>query len=125
MHNVEIPNVSLAMHNNTRPAHITAARDHSNIPRLKGDEIRNLIRLQVELDRVVHLDSGVGVSDRTTVVRRDVGNTARAERHASDFEQLVGGFFGCDAVDCETALDVVQDAEVLAGFFQGDDVYEK
>jgi hypothetical protein len=123
MHNIETSNVLLPMHNNTRPSHITTTRDHHDVPRIEFDEIRDLTLLKVELDRVVDFDCWVRVADRATVMSDDVWDTFGAYCHFADFEELVGGFFGCDAVDCETAFDVVKQTEVLARFFNGNDVW--
>lgn len=44
----------------------------------------------------------------------DEGNAARAECDLANFEELVGGFLRGDAVDGESALNIVKETEVLA-----------
>jgi hypothetical protein len=122
MHNIETTNMLLPVHNNTRPSHITTTGNHDDIPRIKLDEICNLSLLKVVLDRVVDVDHGVGVTDGATVVGDDVGDALGAYCNFADFKELVGGFFRCDAVNCETAFDVVEQTEVFPRFFDGDDV---
>lgn len=124
MHDIETSNMLLPMHNNTRPSHITTTRNHDDITRIKLDEIRDLALLKVVLDRVVDVDHGVGITDGAAVVGDDVGDAFGTYCYFADFEELVGGFFGCDTVDCETAFDVVEQTEVLPGFFDGDDIHE-
>ena len=47
-----------------------------------------------------------------------------AELYPPHFAQLVLGLFASDAVDGEAALGIVDEAEVLAGLFDGDHVLE-
>jgi hypothetical protein len=122
MHNIKTPNMFLPMHNNTRPTHITTTCNHHNITCIKLDEICDLALVKVELDCIVDLDCGVGVPDRAAVVGDNVGDTFRAYCYFAYFKELVGGFFGCNTVNCETAFDVVEKAEMFAGFFNGDDI---
>jgi hypothetical protein len=122
MHNIEASNMLLPMHNNTCPSHVTTTRDYYNISCIEFDEIRDLALLEVVLDRVIDIDRWVRVTDRATIVGDDVGDTLGAYCYFADLEELVGGFFGCDAVDCETTFDIVEQTEVLARFFDGDDV---
>ena len=57
-------------------------------------------------------------------MRNQVGNPALSELHALDLAQLVLGLLSLDAVDGEAALNVVDQAEVLASLLDGDDVHE-
>jgi hypothetical protein len=57
-------------------------------------------------------------------VRNQVGNAALAKLDALDLAELVLCLLSGDAVDGETALGVVDQAEVLAGLLDGDDVHE-
>lgn len=61
---------------------------------------------------------------RSRIVRNQEWDSALAQLHTLDLAQLVFGFLGLDAVDGEAALGVVDEAEVLAGLFDGDDVHE-
>jgi hypothetical protein len=57
-------------------------------------------------------------------MRNQEWHTTTAELHALDLAQLVLGLLVLDAVDGETALGVVDEAEVLASLLDGDDVHE-
>jgi len=124
MHNIETSNVFLPVHNNTCPPHITTTGNHYDISRIKLDKINDFALFKVELDCVVNFDRGIWVTDRATVVSDNVRNTFRAYCYFANFEEFVGGFFGSDAVDCEAAFDIVEQAEVFAGFLNGNDVHE-
>lgn len=51
-------------------------------------------------------------------------DSALAQLHSLDLAKLVFGLLGLDAVDGEASLGVVDEAEVLAGLLDGDDVHE-
>lgn len=121
---VESSNVLLPVHNNTSTTHVTTTGDHDDVAGIELDEVGDLSSLELELDGVVDLDEGVGVTDGATVVGDDVGNTTSTEGDLADLEELVGGLLGGDAVDGETALDVVEETEVLAGLLDGDHILE-
>lgn len=57
-------------------------------------------------------------------MRNQEWDSALAKLDALDLAELVLGLLGLDAVDGEAALGVVDEAEVLAGLLDGDDVHE-
>lgn len=57
-------------------------------------------------------------------MRNQEWDSALAKLHALDLAELVLGLLGLDAVDGEAALGVVDEAEVLAGLVDGDDIHE-
>lgn len=57
-------------------------------------------------------------------MRNQVGNAALAKLDTLDLAELVLCLLSGDAVDGETALGVVDQAEVLASLLDGDDVHE-
>jgi hypothetical protein len=120
--NVETTVVPLPRNDHTRSTHVSSAGDHDDVSSLKLDVVDNLVVDQVELDGVVGLDDGVRVSDRSTVVGDEVGDTLLAELVGLDLQELVGSLFRGDSVDGESALDVVQQSEVFTGSLDGDDV---
>lgn len=122
MNNVETTSVLLAVSDDTNTAHVATTGDHGEVAGVKLDKVGDFVLLEVKLDGVVDLDERVGVADCSAVVGDDVGHTAGAKRDLADLEELVRRLFGGDAVDGEAALDVVQEAEELAGFFDGDDI---
>lgn len=95
--------------------------------------------LDINLDGVMDVDFRAGVADGASIVGDHVGNggsLAGREGVAanggllgggqlSDFAQLVLGLLLGDAVEGETSLHVIQQAVMLVGLFQGDDVCSK
>jgi hypothetical protein len=57
-------------------------------------------------------------------VRNQVGNAALSELHTLDLAELVLCLLVCYPVDGEATLGVVDQAEVLAGLLDGDDVHQ-
>lgn len=57
-------------------------------------------------------------------MRNQVGNSALAKLDALDLAELVLSLLVCYPVDGEAALGVVDQAEVLAGLLDGDDVHQ-
>ena len=122
MDDVEATNVLLTVNDHTGPAHVTATSDDDDVTGIELDEVCDLVLLDVEFDGVVGLDAGVGVADGPAIMGDDVGDTLGTDSQFSDLEELVAGFLRRDAVDGETALNIVKEAEVLAGLFDGDDI---
>ena len=87
------------------------------------DGERPLALLDVEPDGIVDLDQRVGVTDGAAIVGDNVGNALVADRNLADLEELVGSLLRSDAVDRETALDIVKQTEVLARLLDRDDIY--
>ncbi|KAL2291659.1 hypothetical protein FJTKL_11881 [Diaporthe vaccinii] len=63
-------------------------------------------------------------NSRSRIMRNQEWDTATAQLDTLDLAELVLGLLGLDAVDREAALGVVDEAEVLAGLLDGDDVHE-
>jgi hypothetical protein len=98
--------------------------DHNDVSGLELDVVDDLVLLKIELDGIVDLDDGVGVSDGSSVVGNDVGDALRAELDLSDLAELVGSLLLGDSVDGESTLDVVKDSEVLSRLLDGNNVHE-
>ena len=124
MDNVKSTLVPLPVHDNTRPSHVSSSGNHNNVTNVELDVVDNLVVDQVELDGVVGLDDGVRVSDSSSVVGDEVGDTLLSELVSLDLQELEGGLLLGDSVDGESSLDIVQETEVLAGPLDRDDVHE-
>jgi len=124
VNNVEATNVLLPVYDNTSTTHVASTGDHDNVTSIKLDKVGDLASLQVKLDGVVGLDQGVGVTDGSSVVGNDVGNTASTEGDAADLEEFVASLLRSDPVDGESTLDVVEETEVLARLFDADNILE-
>ena len=122
MYNIEISNVLLSVYDDTHSSHVTSTSDHDEISRVKFDELGDFVLLKVELDGIVDSDQRVRVTNCTTIVSNDMGDTLGAKCDSLDFEEFVGCFLWRDAVDGESALDIVEETEVLARFFDCDDI---
>lgn len=124
VHNLEPPVVLFTMRNDPNSAHVASARDVGQVANLKLDNVCDLARREIQLDRVVDFDEGVGVAQRAAVVGHEKGDLVLAYFHLLDLAQLEIGLVLVDAVHGKAALDVVQQAKVLARLLDTDDVHE-
>lgn len=114
MHNIKSSNMLLPVHNNTSSAHVTSTSDHHNVTGVEFDIVGDFSLLKIELHGVVDLDDGIGITDSAAVVSDDVGDASCTNGNSSNLQQLVGSLLGGDAMDGESALDIIQETEVLA-----------
>lgn len=63
--NVEASVVALTVGDDTNTTHVTTTSDHDNDTSVELDEVGDLASGKVDLDGVVDLDGGVGVTDPT------------------------------------------------------------
>lgn len=84
MNDIETTNVLLTVNDNTSTAHVTATSDHDNVTGIELDNIDDFVLLKVELDGVVNLDQGVGVTNGSAIVGDDVRDTLGADSHLLD-----------------------------------------
>lgn len=122
VHDIEPTNVLFSVDDDTRTTHVATASDHDDVAGVELGKLGQLASLDVVLDGVVDGDEGVGVTDGAAVVCDNVGDASSTEGDLLHLEELVGGLLRSDTVDNEATLDIVEDAEVLAGFFDGDDI---
>lgn len=122
LEDVEASSVAGAVGDGSTATHVATTGDHGNVSDLELDGVDNLVLDKVKLDGVVDLDVGVGVTDGAAIVGNDVGDTLGTELSTLDLAELEVGLLGRDAVDGETALDVVKETEVLARLLNGDNV---
>lgn len=65
MHNVEASIMTLAVSDHANTAHITTTSNHSNNAGIEANEVRDLARSNINLDRVVDLDGRIGKPNST------------------------------------------------------------
>ena len=114
MDNVKASDVLLAVSDDTTTTPVATAGDEDEVAGIELDVVDNFVLLKVKLDGVVDLDQAVGVTDGSAIMGDDVRNTLGAKRDLLDLKEFVGSLLRGDAVDGETALDVVKETEVLA-----------
>jgi hypothetical protein len=118
-----VANMLLAMHDNTRSAHITTSSNHDQVSGIKFSDADDLILGEVKPDGIVHLDTGVGITNRTSVVGDNIGHASVAESDLLYLEELIGRLLRRNPVDNKAALDIVQQAEVIIRLLNGEDIY--
>lgn len=71
---VETTIVTLTVSDDTNTTHVATTSDHGNGTGIEPDEVKDLASLNVDLDGVVDLDSGVGVADARYHVSKPGGD---------------------------------------------------
>lgn len=122
--NIETTRVVLSVDNHTDTSQVSATGDHNKVAVLELEERLDLSGSNVDLDGVVDLDLGVGVTNCATIVCDKVGNGLLAELDAANLAEFVLSLLVGDAVDGETALGVVNKTEVLSSLGQRNNVHE-
>jgi len=122
--NIEGAGVTFTVDDGTDSTQIASAGNHAQIARLELDEILNLAGHDVQLDGIVDLDQGIGVTDGATVMGGEEGDTFGSDLNTLDFAEFVLSFLSSDSVDGKSSLDIVDQTEVLTGLVDGDDIHE-
>lgn len=122
MNNIIPSMMSFTMCHDAHSSNVVSSGNHCNIADIEFNEPSDLGGFQIKSDGVAYFDGGVGVADGAGIVGDEVGHSCLAELDAFNFAEFVFCFFGGDAVDRETAFDVVDEAEVFTGLVDGDDV---
>lgn len=122
--NIETTQMSVSGGQNTDSTNIVTLNAVNEVTGLELDEVEDLARFDVDLDGVVDIDIGVGVSDGSTVVGDDVRNFIGANLLSGDLAELVLSFLRLDGSKDESTLNVVEDSEVLTSLSDGDDIHE-
>jgi len=138
VNNVEAAWMTITVSNDADATQVVATGDHGGVADGELGEGLDLAGLEIEFDGVVDANVWVRVADSATVVCNNVrhgtslavlewvlakcGEFALGEAlHAAQFEL---GVVLYDTVQDKATLDIVQQAEVLAGLLNGDNVHE-
>jgi len=124
VNDVETTNVLLSVNNHTCSAHVTSTGDNDDVASVELDELGDLVLVEIELDGVVNLDGWIRVTDGSAVVSDNVRYAPGTNGHLPDLEELVGSLLGGDTMDGESALDIVQQTEMLIRLFDRDHIHK-
>lgn len=116
--------VVLNVHQLSDTTNVISSLDEDSSSIFEFNDFLNLASLKVKLDGIVLLDFWVGETEGSAVVSHNIRNFVLAEALALHFAQFEACLLSVDANRLEASLDVVQNAEVFAGFWDGDDVLE-
>jgi len=122
--NVERSGVLLHEGNGTHAASVATTGDHGKLAKLELNEINHLAGGDVDLDNVVHLHEGVGVSKGAAIVCDNKGDLLLGDLLALDLAELVLLLLIGDAVKHVCLLGVVDKTELVAGLGDLDDIHE-
>jgi len=121
---VEGSGMFFAVHDDANTPQVTTSSHHANVARLELDKVGDLAGGDIDLHAVLSADQRIRVSDGASIRGGEVGDSLGADRHLLDDAELVSGFFFADAMHLVSALDVVDESEVLSALLHLDDVHE-
>lgn len=122
--NVERSRVLLDEGNGTHAASVTSTGDHGQLAKLELNKINHLAGGDVNLDNVVHLHEGVGVSKGAAIVCHNKGDLLLGDLLSLDLAKLILLLLIADAVKHVALLGVIDQAELVAGLGDLDDIHE-
>merc|ERR1719312_1503506 len=114
----------LPRHNGSHTSTVSPSSAHAEDASVEPDGILDLASGNVHLDAVVNPDGRVWEANGSTIRGVQEGDILRSSLDLTDTAQLVLSLSCGDAVHDEPALHVVDDAEVLAGLLDLDDIHE-
>lgn len=116
--------LALAVLNHTDTPKVTTTSDHSELSGLELEVLGDLARSDINLDCVVSLDMRIRVADGAGVVGDNNWDTTLTDEGLGDLAELELGLAVLNLVNGVATLDVVQEAEVLTGLGDGDNIHE-
>merc|ERR1719452_299508 len=122
--NVERSLMPLPGHDGSNPASIATSCDHAEVASVEPDGVLDLASGDVHLDTVMYPHGRGRVADGPAITGVQVGDVLGASLDLTDTAQLVLSLSSSDAVDNESALHVIDDAEVLPGLLNLDDIHK-
>lgn len=114
----------LDVHELSNTTNIVSSCDEDVSSILEFDNFVDFASLKVNLDCVVLLDFWVGEANRPAIVGYNVWNLVFAHALSLNSAELESSLLGVDTDSLETSFDVVQNAEVLAGFGDLDNIHK-
>jgi len=105
-------------------AQVVSSGDHAQVSGVELHVVGDGATFDVQDHGVVHVDVGVGVTDRSGIVGYQKWNTLLSHADFGDSAEFVSSFFWGDSVNSESAFDVVDQTEIFVRFLNGDNVHE-
>lgn len=119
---IEASWVTLSVGDDTYTTQIVATCNHAEVTCFKFDELQNFSASDIQANCVVDFDQWVRISDSATVMCNQVRNTLSSSSDTLDTAQLVSCLSCCDTVQDESALYIIEDAEVFIGTLDSNNI---
>ena len=88
VNNIKTTGVLITRHDGTDTTHVTSVGHHDLNTNFELNNVVNLVRFKVELDAVADRNSGVGVSESTTIMRNNVRDCLGTSWDLNNFANL-------------------------------------
>jgi len=124
MDDIETSVVFILVFNETNTTSVGPASDHGQDSGFEFHEIDDLVGDKIEFDGVSSFDQGVGVTDGSSVVGDNMGDSTHADRDSPHLAEFELGFFGSDSVNRKSSFGIIEKTEVFASSVEPNDVHE-
>merc|ERR1719347_1260553 len=111
-------------HDGSHTTTVSSSSDHAQVASVESDGVLNLASGNVYLDTVMNPDGRVGEADGPSIGGVQERDVLRPSFHFTNTAQLVLCLGSSDTVHDESALHIVNDAEVLTGLLNLDDIHK-
>ena len=122
--NVERSIVLLNVHDGSDTSTVMSSSDHDHGSQVELEDIRHLSGGNINLDGIVNLDIGVGVSDGASIVSDGNRDLSGRDVDLVDTAELVLSFSLLKTVENESSLNIKQKSESVVGLFQFNNIHE-
>lgn len=121
---VERTRVSFSVNNDTNSTQVTTSSAHDEGTNFVLKNFSSLSGGDIEFNGIVSLDSGVRVSQSSTVMESSVGDSSDSSVDLLDSAEFELSFFSRDGVDNKSSLGIIEKSEVFVGFVDGNNIHE-
>lgn len=81
VNDIECAVVAFAVSDQTNSSQVSPSSSHNQVANIKLDEVQNLARTDIDLDRIVDADFGIRVANGSAIVCDAVGDSLLTESH--------------------------------------------
>ena len=124
MDNIEGTEVTITADNHTNTTNIVTLGDEAEITDFELEVTNDLVGLEVDLDGIANLHSGIREADGTGVVSNNEGNLLVGDLTLDNLAELETSFVFINAVEDETTLDIIEKTETISTTIESDDIHE-
>jgi len=109
----------------TNSSQIVSSSNHDKVSNVVFDKVEDLSGLEIDLDGIINLDKRIRVSDGSSIMEIDVGNTIVSNLGGFDLAKLVFGLLGRDLLNDKSSLNVEQKSVVsVSDLIDGNNIHE-
>ena len=122
MNNIEGTKVTITVNNNTDTTNVVSLGNETKITNFELDMTNNLVSLEINLDGIVNLNSGIRETNSTSIVSYNEGDLLVGNLTLDNLAKLELSFVFINAVENETSLNIIKKTETISRVFKGNNI---